>query len=554
MAEATSRAAAPGILVRSSRVFREATLVDWALGVLLLALIVRCAWLCDDAYITLRVSDNLAEGHGATFNPGARVQAYTNPLWMLVLAVLLPLVNEPYVTLMAASLVTSLFFVVLFVRGHAAPGSAGALGLIALAGSKSFVDYSTSGLENPLAHVLVAWGFASLWNRPADLGRLRRFALAAGLGACTRMDLGLLFLPALIAEAVARWRDHSLLRVLGALALGLAPFAAWEVFSLVYYGELVPNTAYAKLATDIPLAEYARQGWYYLRSTAVTDPAGILAIGLALVLGLGSQRSMLASASAGLLLSLAYLFRVGGDFMVGRSFTPSIVLAACMLARVELGQRSAWPRRAFATVLLAAAILAPLAPWKAGPGYDSSRVASLGAFRPDVGILDERGIYFPVTGLLRTERSRWNDHPWVRQGEGLRAAAEQAPLGPSFAAGTGMTGFHAGPRVQLLDQNGLADPVLARLPMPAGEPWRIGHFARPLPAGYHETLATGIDHLRDPDLAGYYGLLERVTRGELWSTARLAAIWRLHFGATRARFEDYRERFARREVELEPMQ
>ena len=42
------------------------------------------AWLCDDAYITFRVVDNLPGGFGLRWNTFERVQAYTNPLWMLL--------------------------------------------------------------------------------------------------------------------------------------------------------------------------------------------------------------------------------------------------------------------------------------------------------------------------------------------------------------------------------------------------------------------------------------------------------------------------------------
>ena len=34
--------------------------------------------------------------------------------------------------------------------------------------------------------------------------------------------------------------------------LGFIPLIAWELFSLIYYGFLLPNTAYAKLNTGLP--------------------------------------------------------------------------------------------------------------------------------------------------------------------------------------------------------------------------------------------------------------------------------------------------------------
>ncbi|MCX6552082.1 MAG: hypothetical protein NTY02_13965, partial [Acidobacteria bacterium] len=44
------------------------------------------SWVGDDAYITFRVSDNLIHGYGLRWNVAERVQAYTNPLWMFVMA------------------------------------------------------------------------------------------------------------------------------------------------------------------------------------------------------------------------------------------------------------------------------------------------------------------------------------------------------------------------------------------------------------------------------------------------------------------------------------
>ena len=48
--------------------------------------LVRTAWMHDDAYITLRTVDNLVSGFGPRWNVSERVQAYTHPLWMFLLA------------------------------------------------------------------------------------------------------------------------------------------------------------------------------------------------------------------------------------------------------------------------------------------------------------------------------------------------------------------------------------------------------------------------------------------------------------------------------------
>src|SRR5262245_65582120 len=40
----------------------------------------------DDAYISFRYGDNLVHGHGLVFNPGERVEGYSNFLWVMAMA------------------------------------------------------------------------------------------------------------------------------------------------------------------------------------------------------------------------------------------------------------------------------------------------------------------------------------------------------------------------------------------------------------------------------------------------------------------------------------
>ena len=47
-----------------------------------LAVLVRTAWISDDALISLRTVLNVTHGYGLTFNIGERVQTFTHPLWL----------------------------------------------------------------------------------------------------------------------------------------------------------------------------------------------------------------------------------------------------------------------------------------------------------------------------------------------------------------------------------------------------------------------------------------------------------------------------------------
>ena len=73
----------------------------WSLGfawALLLYAWVMNAWLGDDAFITFRTAQNLAEGFGPRWNPGERVQTYTHPLWMLLISLTFRITGEFYFT------------------------------------------------------------------------------------------------------------------------------------------------------------------------------------------------------------------------------------------------------------------------------------------------------------------------------------------------------------------------------------------------------------------------------------------------------------------------
>src|SRR5205823_2531369 len=60
-----------------------------ALGILagFLWLTLACSpFVIDDAFISFRYAENLVRGYGLVFNPGERVEGYTNFLWVLIIA------------------------------------------------------------------------------------------------------------------------------------------------------------------------------------------------------------------------------------------------------------------------------------------------------------------------------------------------------------------------------------------------------------------------------------------------------------------------------------
>ncbi len=486
------------------------------LGLVLVYIVVllRTAWLADDAFITLRVVDNFVGGHGLRWNVAERVQVFTHPLWMFLLSVPYSLTREPYFTTLAVGALCSIGAVVGLVRAF---GRDAVFGISALLLSRAFVDFSTSGLENPLTHVLLVV-FSGLVLRGASPTAV---GVVAGLLVTNRMDSGLLVLPALLwlVRAAPRWGLR--------MAPGFLPFVLWEGFSVVYYGSLVPNTALAKLGAGLSASDLVPLGLNYLVEGIVNDPVTglVLLASLAVVRRGGTAASLV----AGAWLYVAYVVWVGGDFMQGRFLSAPLVLAVVGLMASGLLQRALVPATAG---VWAVGLLTPLSTLRSGSAcvYDFD-VDGLS------GVADERRYYFPATGLFNGQSDL--RRPWP--GSGLRLIGSEAGrqgVPVLMAQAVGMKGFYAGPSVHVLDSAALGDPLLARLPLADGH-WRIGHFSRGIPAGYPRSLATGEVSVEDERVAELLRHTWLLTRAPLWSGERWAAIATEVVGGTPSVGADY---------------
>jgi len=484
----------------------------WVLLSVVALLVLRFGWMSDDAYISFRTVWNLVHGYGLTWNTDERVQAFTHPLWLFVIAAAHALTHEMYLTAMAVSVLCSLLAVHVVLR-HLCSGNAAALGFVALLlCAQAVLDFTTSGLENPLSFLLVAV-FCTQWlTHPAGHRPLFGLMLTGGLLALNRLDLVLLVGPAL---AIELWQQRSM-RSIGIAALALLPLIVWELFSLLFYGVPFPNTYYAKLNTGIPKAEYLAQGAVYLLDVAIRDPGAMLLLVLAVLAPFvfGSPRARLPLV-IGLVAYIAYVVNAGGDFMQGRFVSVPAFLAAILLAADCDRPRRAGHDRTWLAVVAVALISA-------------TRLIPLEASDPPIranGVANERHYYVAETGLIYHQRYRQVpfNHPWGKTGERMR----QTPSQPVVVFNAiGFAGFAAGPNVHIVDQHALSDAFLAR--QPSTRPWRIGHFVRELPAGYLASVADGRNRLVDPAQRALFDDLQKVIRGPLLAPGRLAAIWRLN--------------------------
>lgn len=494
---------------RGERLASGDTAVPWLvvpLALLAVAVVAR-AWLADDAFLTLRSVQNALHGWGLRYNAAERVQVYTHPLWMLALLAAIGLTGEVVRTTVALGLGLTLAAAGLLARGVARDPRSGGLAVLALLGSRAALDYGTSGLENPLATLLVV---ALVWRALGPAGEPGGVGALAGVGGLlflTRFDLGLLAAPAVLA---AWWRAPDRRRAHRALGAGALAPLLWLAFSTGYYGFPFPNTYYAKLGAGIALGTRLSWGGAYLADAAGRDPFTVLVLALGLGWGLLGRAPRGARPLAlGGLAYLLYVVWIGGDFMAGRFLTAPFALALGLLA--HRGAPASPRGRGMVVALLVVAACGVQLRGSPEP-QPGAGLAGDGPRAPQ-GVTDERAVYLRVSRDLLTGRRPLP--PWPR------AHPLAAPRRVEVVAAAGLRAYEAGPAVHVVDPYALADPLLARLPAQADRAHRVGHLARNLPRGYLETLRGESGKMADPDLARYLGFLHQVIRGPLDEPGRL---------------------------------
>lgn len=95
----------------TGRTFTRPALPDAVVSLLtlaFLAMLIRTAWLSDDALITLRSVLNVTHGFGLRYNIDERVQTFTHPLWLFVITGFYYVTSNVYFAAFAAAVLTSL--------------------------------------------------------------------------------------------------------------------------------------------------------------------------------------------------------------------------------------------------------------------------------------------------------------------------------------------------------------------------------------------------------------------------------------------------------------
>ena len=507
-----------------------------AVLVLFVALVTRIAWLSDDSLITLRTALNITHGWGPGFNATEAVQGYTHPLWFLLWTGIGALTNQWVLGVFALSIALSTFAVALVLWQARSLAM-----LIVVSGlllfSNAFMEYSTSGLENPLSYLFIALAFLLTTRLNSAAKTSTHIYILSGLTIAgiflTRMDLILLVAPPAL---YLLWKQRTNWRATLAIAISaLIPIALWFTWTRFTYSAWLPNTFDAKANLDIPQSELLIQGFKYFWVSFENDPITFVGIVLGLVIAIAVKNPLNRSWAFGIAAYLGYVWWIGGDFMAGRFLAVPLLVAVFILSTTQFPHFSPVLAGVGVSSLVAFTAIAGAAPvsltntqeqrWEYGSNLNANVVdersfyiqnnRGLKFFFDNINTASPNPLIVPVNAVNPQIRTL-NEINHMAQNGPENAGEFSTPDGVLVECGLlGTIGLAIGPRNHLIDTCALTDRVLASIPFTfnPSQGWKPGHFERELPAGYQEAVATN-----NPGLVADPALREQVTI--LWEKIR----------------------------------
>lgn len=432
-----------------------------------IVLAVGLGWLvrfgCDDAWISFNYARSLVRGDGLTWF-GTPVEGYTNFLWVLWVALGLALHLDPLVWAWTGSLTALACTLILVARIawlRTRRESAAIAAVVLLATNFTFVSFGTSGLETmgQAALLTALWWQVEelrLGSPPMAASRIAMASLTSALALMIRLDSAIVIaiLAAVLAADLVRKRAPGR-AWLAFTAPGALLVGAWVAWKLAYYGAVLPNTAYAKVAWS---SETLRGGARFFGKFAWEYQ---LWIPLVIALGIAAVRRRSESGLPAALAAAwcAYVIGVGGDFMEFRFFVVALVPIALIVANLVTTPST----RGIRVELRVAAVVAMFAAvsWRHAATFESDAdcdtIQAMGTFYGKIAGNDWGRLGAPLAKL---------------EGTGATLASQSAGAIPYFAD------------LPTIDQLGLNDAWIARHGDPAPPDMRRPGHQRYAPLSY----------------------------------------------------------------------
>ncbi len=211
--------------------------------------------LFDDAMISMRYAYNLAHGLGPVWNAGERVEGFTNPLWVGIMALihLLPIgLNQTslYIQVLGASFLTlNLFFVKKIVE-HFTDDLFAMLAAVAL--TAFYAPLNSYGLLGMEVSLLVLMLTMVIWLVLENNNQFNIWIyILLAISTLVRFDMAVPYLVILGILFFVQ-KEHRKQHLIWGLGLLIVFLGGQTLARYLYYGALLPNTYYLKV-----------EGWSY---------------------------------------------------------------------------------------------------------------------------------------------------------------------------------------------------------------------------------------------------------------------------------------------------
>ena len=229
-------------------------------------------WMADDAFISFRYAENFVHGNGLVWNNGEYVEGYTNFLWTILLSGFIAVGGNPAIwseilgiLFFAASLLYMYKLNTLIFQSK----NIGFLLMILLGLNHTFNAFATGGLETQMqatflliiAYVCTQCILLKTWT----VKRLLTLSFLSAAAILTRLDSSIVCTVMLTTMLGLFLRNKPAQGNIINFVLALAvPFmviiSTWFIWKLFYYGNILPNTYYAKVESPTSV----KQGLYYI--------------------------------------------------------------------------------------------------------------------------------------------------------------------------------------------------------------------------------------------------------------------------------------------------
>jgi len=333
---------------------------------MLLSAVISFTVTSEDAYISFRYAENIADGYGFVFNQGERVvEGYSNPTWVFLLTISAKFGLSTIIAgrclglLFGLLLLFEIIKLVTISRGGRV--SLGVMAAIAVTTAPAFLFWVQAGLENSLFLYLLILGWRLATQEDQDRARFPYSSIAFFLLAITRPE-GIMY-----SVIFGAWKLVALTKISGQesikrlflwTALIIIPFAVFLLWRHSVFGEWVPNTFFARVNNGLRI-NLRTGSRYILRflNDSLWSPLIIPAI-VALVprkeMTVEARRVLLAAVVMTVVL-LVFILYVGGDIHPNDRFCLPFILFSAIATFVMVPEmpRSVWWKKLSTWALIA---------------------------------------------------------------------------------------------------------------------------------------------------------------------------------------------------------